>query len=154
VVPKSYDSPIVPYDPYKDRSDDLDWLDDTYADGTPLDDEDIPILDEPPVITQARTAEGGPWYITADSGEMVPTDFYAGIDLDAIDEAVDIANEQPEELIMPDGKAWVSDDVRDLLGKAGLAGSKLLEALERDPNKPNPKIEKASKKRLRDAGVL
>jgi hypothetical protein len=140
-------------DPYRDRSDDLSWLDITRDDGTPLDDEEIPILDEPPFVTQVRMMTGGPYYILPDSGEQIPSDFFAHIDLDTVKEALENANKRHEE-VDPDGKAVLPEDHRSYLEKGGPAAKKLLATLQRGIDATTPDFEKAVEKRMSDTGLL
>jgi|GEM_PF-4786265 len=140
-------------DPYKDRSADLTWLDMTRDDGTPLDDEEIPILDEPPFVTQVRTMEGGPYYILPDSGEQVPTDFFAHIDLESVREAIDDANSRPEK-VTPEGEAILPEDHVRYLQQGGPAAAKLLATLRRGIDATTPEFEEAVHRRMSDAGLL
>jgi hypothetical protein len=137
-----------------DRSRELDWLDEVAPDGMPLDDTDVRILDESPVITEARVLAGGPYYITADSGEQVPTDFYADIDDDALTQAVETANQDPPEAFTPDGKATIPSEQRELLEQGGPAAQKLLEAIDRGLETTTPELNEAVDERLRRAGFI
>lgn len=117
-------------------------------------DEKVPILDEPPFLTQIRNMDGGPYYVTADSGVQVPTDFFANIDEGAVRRAVEVANKQPPEGVTPDGKATIPPEQRTLLERGGPAGKALLAAIDRGLDASTPELEEASQERLRKAGLL
>jgi hypothetical protein len=149
--------------PYGPPTDPLDeearprWLD-TADDGPPLgepelDDIDAPILDEPPFVTMVRNMEGGPYHIAPDSGEQVPTDFYAKVSKRALRRAAEFAKDRPGE-VTPEGKAVIPAEERKFLEKTGPAGQKLLETLERGLEATTPELEEAVENRLRDAGLL
>lgn len=145
-------------DPYQDRSGDVSWLDATKDDGTPLDEVDVPILDEPPFVTKVRAMEdkeGIVYYILPDGGCQVPTDFFAAIDEGAVSRATDVANNLPPEEVTPSGKATIPSEQRALLEKSGgPAAQKLLNALELGASEPIPGFEQAVEGRLRKAGLL
>lgn len=141
-------------DPYTDRSGDLEWLDATKKDGTPLDDADVPILDEPPFVTQVRGMEGGPYLITPDSGVQVPTDFYAHTSRKSIRRAAaTFLNKRPSRPIAPDGRAIIPADVREFLESGGPAAQKALTALERGLDAGSPEFKRGVAARLRKAGL-
>jgi hypothetical protein len=154
-MPENYEERLdeIRSDPYRDRSADLTWLDMTKDDGTPLDDEEIPILDEPPFVTQVRMMEGGPYYILPDSGEQVPTDFFAHIDLDSVREGIEAANARSEE-VTPEGKAILPEAHVTHLERGGPAAAKLLTVLQRGIDATTPEFEEAVHQRMSDAGLL
>ncbi len=118
------------------------WLD--IADAGPdlgepeWDDARVPILEEPPFVTELRRMEGGPWYLMPDSGEQVPTDFYADIDSRALEDAIKFAKKRPAKAFTPDGKAAIPANVRELLENGGYAAQALLETLERGLDAATP----------------
>jgi hypothetical protein len=146
------EQPPHTFDPYEDRSEDLSWLDQTKRDGTPLDDEDVPILDEPPFVTQVRSMEGGPYLIAPDSGEQVPTDFFQGSTKESMEQALEVASQRPDH-VTADGKRILIPETTRLLESGGPAAKKLLETLRRGIDATTPKFEAAVHKRMRDAGI-
>ncbi len=136
------------------RENDLSWLHETKPDGSPLDDVDIRMPLEPAWMTELRTLEGGPYYVTPDSGEEVPPDFYADVDPAGVRRDAEAATQKPPEVVTPDGKTVLPDDQRALLEHSGPAGRKLLEELERGLEAGTPEFREAIQERRRRAGLL
>jgi hypothetical protein len=152
-VAESYEDWYERYkeNPYLDRSADLGWLDMTKPDGTPLDDEQIPILDEPPFVTEVRMMPGGPYYIFPDSAIQMPTDFLAGINTADLYDAVDFANSRPEGVTEEGEAPSEEEEHRALLRDGGPAAKKLLGLLERGTA---PDFETAVRERMEEVGLL
>jgi hypothetical protein len=132
----------------------IDIADVPVAEGKELGDAEVPIVDERPVFKQGRDMEGGPYNVMPDGGEQVPTDFYAGIDLDAIGRAVAVANMQPPEVVTPEGKATIPEEQRTLLEQGSDAAKQLLVTIDRGPNATSEDLERAVHSRMRDAGLI
>lgn len=136
------------------RENDLSWLHETASDGSPLDDFDIRMPLEPGWMTELRVMDGGPYYVTADSGEQIPPDFYADVDANAVVRSAETANQQPPEMITPEGNVVIPSEQRKLLEGSGPAGRKLLEKLARGLEASTPEFREAIQKRRRKAGLL
>jgi hypothetical protein len=138
----------------EERENDLSWLRETAPDGSPLDELQVRIPLEAGWITELRALDGGPYYVTADSGEQIPPNFYAGIDPKAIAEAAKAAKAAPPENVTPDGKTVLPPEQESHLKNSGPAGRKLLERLERGLEASTPKLREAMQERRRKEGLL
>lgn len=127
---------------------DLKWLDvKPVAGGPELPDEEVPILDEPPVVTEARTLPGGPYLLAPDSAEQMPTDFLAVNGEEGIESVIEQAQSAHR-------GARVPDEQRRYLEAGGQAARQLLETLDRGLEAATPELEAASIERLAKAGLL
>ncbi len=132
----------------RDNPHDLGWLDIAPVAGGPeLPDEQVPILDEPPIITEARRLPGGPYLVAPDSAEQMPTDFLAIEGDDGIKNVVKLAEATALRVTVP-------DEQRKYLEEGGQASKLLLETLQRGLEAATPKLEAVSIDRLTKAGLF
>jgi hypothetical protein len=129
---------------------DLRWLDIApIAGGSEFSDEQVPLLDEPPLVTEARRLSGGPYLLAPDSAEQMPTDFLA-VDGDAgVKEVIELAQSKLESA----STSTVSDKLRIYLESGGEASKLLLNTLGRGLEAATPELEAASRERLAKAGL-
>jgi hypothetical protein len=134
---------------------DLSWLHETKPDGSPLDELEVKMPLEPAWVTEMRTLDGGPYYVTADSGQQVPPDFYAGIDCGALPELIEASDElERETTVEPDGSLRLPEKMRERLDSSGPGGVRLLTALERGLEASSPELRKRIQERRRKEGLL
>jgi hypothetical protein len=140
---------------------DLRWLDVApVLDGEELPDEEIPILDEPPIVTEARGLPGGPYLLAPDSAEQMPTDFLAvGGDTgvaNVIKEAKKARKDesQLEARMTSEGGVVIPQEQYKFLEEGGQAAQQLLTTLKRGLEATTPELEAASIARLIKAGLL
>jgi hypothetical protein len=127
---------------------DLRWLDIApVAGGSELADEEVPLLDEPPVVTEARSLPGGPYLLAPDSAEQMPTDFLAVEGESGVDDVIQLAQSRAQ----AGSTSVVSDSLRAYLESGGEASRLLLETLNRGLEAATPKLEAASRGRLAKA---
>jgi len=127
---------------------DLGWLNVAPVAGGPeLPDEQVPILDEPPIITEARRLPGGPYLVAPDSAEQMPTDFLAVEGDDGVNHVIKQAKATVTQVTVPDAQ-------REYLEGGGQAARLLLQTLQRGLEAATPELEAASLDRLTKAGLL
>jgi hypothetical protein len=132
----------------RDNPHDLGWLDVAPVAGAPeLPDEQVPILDEPPIVTEARHLPGGPYLLAPDSAEQMPTDFLAVQGDEGIANVIEQARTAEGQVVVP-------DDQRAYLEAGGQAAKQLLETLSRGLEATTPTLEAASIDRLTKASLL
>lgn len=126
------------------------------ADGTPLEDDEIPIPIESPVVTMLRNDLGGP-YMFPDSTDWVPPEIFAVSDPKLVE---DLARQRNAER----AKEGITSDSVDVprtqreplerLAREDLAAKMLLRTLDRGMETTTAKIDEAVDKRLSRANSL
>lgn len=88
--------------------------------------EDLPTV-EPPYVTQLKRSKGGPYYLTPDSAEPLPSGMWSNLDPDTV-------QEESERMTRLLGGEWqmgvVQPALRESLEGEGPLGRRIIEALE------------------------
>lgn len=120
------------------------------ADGTPLEDDEIPIPIESPVVTMLRNDLGGP-YMFPDSTDWVPPDIFAVSDPKVVEDLARQRNAERAREGIPSDSVDVPRSQRELLeelAKEDPTAEKLLKTLDRGMETTTAKIDEAVDRRL------
>ena len=98
--------------------------------------EDLPDV-EPPFVAQLKKSKGGPYYLTPDSAEPLPSGMYSKLDPDRVQRGVGTDDSPPRRRVRQMGV--VQPALRESLEAEGPLGRRMIEALE-GPRPQNTRV--------------